>query len=217
MVLCLDQICENRMIPKLVNDEIIALYQLMIELNPEASYLEAGLSNAQMRAHDFSEPASHKINRLCQSDAQIARAQAYLMEAIKVLKSNTMITKFQGTDLQHLSSEVEWLYLQVSVISNIAQGHKANNRHDILTASAFYKKAQSELMRSTHPDERRHKMIKQLADILFGRRKSIDQDLMPEDDFNPDNSALEEGEVSTEVDPVLLAEMQAKTQEQRVN
>ena len=67
-------------------------------------------------------------------------------------------------------------------------GHKAYGRQDVLTANAFYKKAQTELMRSGHPDERRHKMIKQMADVLFGRRRSLDKELMPEDEFNPENN-----------------------------
>ena len=200
VVLCLDQICDNRMIPKLVNDEVVTLYDIMIGLNPKANYLEAGLSNAKMRSNDFNEPATHQTNRVCQSDAQIARAQAYLIETLTILKKQYNENKLSTTDLQHLSAEVEWLHLQVSVISTIAQGHKAYNRHDILTANAFYKKAQSELMRSGHPDKRRHKMIKQLADILFGRRKSLDKELMPEDDYNPDNTPIETSSIIDMID-----------------
>ena len=188
VVLALDQICETRLITKLINDEVIDIYDNMIELDPQAGYLKAGRSNAKVRSEELSDQAAPRsLSRLCNSDAQIARLQAYLNEACNILKKQHNHGKISPMELQDFTQELEWLYLQVYVVSNIAQGHKAYTKQDILTANAFYKKAQSELMRSGHPDERRHKMIKQLADVLFGRRKSLDSELMPEDEFNPEN------------------------------
>jgi hypothetical protein len=117
-----------------------------------------------------------------------------LSESLAILRKQHAEGKISSSELQDFSSEIEWLQLQIKVISNIAEGHKAYAKQDILSANAFYKKAQSELMKSSHPDERRHKMISQMADILFGRRKSLDADLMPETEFNPD---LIEGAVPT--------------------
>ncbi|MGH1484947.1 MAG: hypothetical protein ACRBCI_01930 [Cellvibrionaceae bacterium] len=189
VVLALDQLCENRAIPKMINDEVIEIYSAMIDLDDSAAYLKAGHSNALMRSDELSdETAARHISRLCNSDAQIARIQAYLNEACNIVKKQHNQGKMSTTQMQDSILDLEWLYLQVYVISNIVQGHKAYNKQDILTANAFYKKAQTELMRSGHPDERRHKMMKQLADILFGRRKSLDTELMPEDEFNPDDS-----------------------------
>ena len=188
VVLALDQLCNSRTIPKIVNDEVVDIYEKMMELDSEAGHLKAGHSNAKSRSEELSNDSGERhISRLCNSDAQIARLQAYLNEACSLLKKKHNRGKIETPDLQRFVLELEWLYLQVYVISNIAQGHKAYSKQDILTANAFYKKAQTELMRSGHPDERRHKMIKQLADILFGHRKSIDKELMPEDEFNPDN------------------------------
>ena len=82
-------------------------------------------------------------------------------------------------------------------ISNIVQGHKAYEKQNILGANAFYKKAQSDLLQSPHPDERRHKMISQVADVLHGRRKFLDAELMPETEFNP-NTSDAETELETE-------------------
>jgi hypothetical protein len=188
IVMALDQMTENRGIPKLINDEVIEIYEEMIALDLKAGYLQAGLSNAKIRSEELSnESATRHTSRLCNSDAQIARLQAYLKEASSIVRKQHAIGKITTTELQEYVDELDWLHLQVYVVSNIVQGHKAYSRQDVLTANAFYKKAQAELMRSGHPDERRHKMIKQLADILFGRRKSIDSELMPEDEFNPDN------------------------------
>ncbi len=204
VVLALDQLCESRAIPRLVNDEVIDMYEEMIELDPKAVYLQAGFSNAKMRSEALSDELSPRdISRLCNSDARIARLRAYLTEASNILKKQHNQGKLSTTEMQNFVTELEWLYLQVYVISNIAQGHKAYTRQDILTANAFYKKAQTELISSGHPDERRHKMIKQLADVLFGRRKSLDTELMPEDEFNPENTSA----VLSEADQRALAEI----------
>lgn len=193
VVLVLDSLCEKRMIPKLINDEIIEHYELMTHINPKAGYLQAGLSNSQLRANELLDESAHReISRVCKSDAQIARYQAYLAEALAILRKHHTEGKISGSELQDFTLDIEWLQLQVKVISNIVQGHKAYTKQDILTANGFYKKAQSELMKSSHPDERRHQMISQMADLLFGRRKSLDPELMPETEFNPDLEGAEE-------------------------
>ncbi|MBX2807386.1 MAG: hypothetical protein KTR20_02050 [Cellvibrionaceae bacterium] len=189
IVLALDQLCEKRIIPKLINDEVMELYETMIELDPKTGYLQAGYSNAKMRSDELSdESVERNISRMCNSDAQIARMQAYLNEAVLILRKQHNQGKVSAGELQSFTLDIEWLYLQVNVISNIGQGHKAYSRQDILTANAFYKKAQADLVRSNHPDERRHKMIKQMTEILFARRKALDTELMPEDEFNPQNT-----------------------------
>lgn len=209
VVLALDQICENRAIPRLVNDEIIDIYEHMIELDEQANHLKAGLSTAQARSDELSDESTPRIlNRLCSSDAQIARLQAYLNASVTILRKQHNLGKLSVTELQAIILELEWLHLQVSVVSNIAQGHKSYCRNDILTANAFYKKAQTELISADHPDERRHRMISQLADVLFGRRRSLDFDLMPEDEFNPENnvsaSEEEEADATSEIPPEML-------------
>lgn len=207
IVLALDQLCEKRVIPKLINDEVIELYETMIELDPKTGYLQAGYSNAKMRSNELSDDtAERNISRLCNSDAQIARTQAYLSEAILILRKQHNQGKLSAGELQSFTLDIEWLFLQVNVISNIAQGHKAYSRQDILTANAFYKKAQTDLVRSNHPDERRHKMIKQMAEVLFGRRKVLDIELMPEDEFNPQNTITRVSEEEQEALNKLLAE-----------
>lgn len=197
VVLVLDTICEKRIIPKLVNDEILEQYDRMIEIAPKEGYLKAGLSNAQMRSNDLSDESSHRqVSRICKSDAQMARYQAYLGEALNILRKQHADSKIANKELQVLAMDIEWLQLQIKVISNIVQGHKAYAKKGVMSANPFYKKAQSELLRSSHPDERRHKMITQIADMLFGRRKSLDVELMPESEFNPDESAHTEAENS---------------------
>lgn len=212
MVITLDGLCENRMIPRIVNDEVIELYQTMIELDPKASYLEAGLNIATNRSGDLANlNEQREINRLCRSDAQIARIKHYCQQTTAIIaKRHTTDGHISANEYQSFTLELQWVMLMVDVISFIAQGHKAYNKHDVLTANAFYKKAQTCLLRSSHPDERRHRMIKQVADILFGRRKSIEEDLMPETEFNPDNTADEQEDIGVDAEALEQLTMQAE-------
>lgn len=186
IVMILDRLCENRMITTFINDDVIELYEEMIELSPKTPYIKAGLTNAKIRSDILSDDSNPRhLDRICSSDAQIARCRAYLKEASNVLKRQHSEGKFSATEIQDFTRHLDWLHLQIFVVSNIAEGHKAFSLGDMLKANAFYKKAQGELLSSGHPDERRQEMIKQLGDILFGRRLSLDKQLMPEDEFNP--------------------------------
>jgi|GEM_PF-383180 len=187
MVIIIDSLCENRAICRLVNDEIVDLYHTMIELDPKAAYLQAGLTIAQTRAQEFANELPDRIiSHLCHSDSQMARMKYYCQQVLKLLNQQHGKGTITMTELQSFTQELQWVILRIDVISYIAHGHKAYIKNDVLTANAFYKKAQTTLLRSNHKDERRPRMIKQVADILFGRRKSLDIDLMPETEFNPD-------------------------------
>lgn len=210
MVIILDSLCENRAIPRLVNDEIVDLYHQMIELDPKAAYLQAGQTIAQTRSQELAdESAERSLSRLCHSDSQMAKMKHYCQQAIKLLNQQHGKGHISMTELQAFTQELKWVVLQVDVISYIAHGHKAYIKNDVLTANAFYKKAQTALLRSNHPDERRSRMIKQVADILFGRRKSLDEDLMPEIEFNPDlaenMSTKTNEEAATDFEKMALA------------
>jgi hypothetical protein len=209
VVLILDSLCESRIIPKLVNDEILSHYEAMIEIDDKAAYLKAGLSNAEVRAQELSDDSSQRyLSRICKSDAQMARYQTYLSESLNILRRQQMAGKISNQDLQALTKEINWLQLQVKVISNIVQGHKAYAKTGVIAANGFYKKAQSELLKSSHPDPRRKEMINQMADLLFGRRKSLDVHLMPENEFNPDEIELDDDVKE------LILEQQAMLNEQ---
>ncbi len=215
IVLVLDRLCNNKMITTFVNDDVIEIYEEMIELAPKTPYIKAGHSNAKMRSNILSDDSHpRQIDRICTSDAQIARCRAYLQETSNILKRQNSEGKFSATELQEFINELEWLHLQVFVITNIAEGHKAYTRNDILKANGFYKKAQTELLSSGHPDQRRHEMIKQIADLLFGRRRFLDKDLMPEDGFNPTDTPLTDEQNDGEEDSVTVnSENMQHTQE----
>lgn len=186
VALSLDSICENRHIAKLVNDEVVDRYEYMLELDPKATFLKPGYNNAKMRQEELSrESSTRKVTSLCESDSQIARYHAYLNEGVNVIRKQHSKNRISTTEMGALIDQLRWSSLMIDVISNIAQGHKAYVNQDILSANSFYKIAQSELMRSSHPDPRRQEMIRQLADVLFGRRRALDTNLMPDDQYNP--------------------------------
>lgn len=209
IVRVLDRLCENRMITTFINDDVIELYEYMIGLSPKTPYLKAGHTNAKIRSDILSDNSNARhLDRICNSDAQIARCRAYLQEASNILKRQHSEGKFSATEIQDFTRQLDWLHLQIFVISNIAEGHKAFSRGDVLKANAFYKKAQGELLGSDHPDERRQEMIKQLADILFGRRQSLDKHLMPEDEFNPTDQPLSNDSTSHDISSETIKKIQ---------
>ncbi|BFM16092.1 hypothetical protein R50073_22750 [Maricurvus nonylphenolicus] len=189
LVIEVDLLVESRAIAKIINDEIIDMLQAMIKLDPSATYLHANLGNAEKRSEELSNESQERtLSRLRESDSQIARAQHLLNEAGRVLKHQHAIGNISLEENNLFITQLSWSYLMVDVVSHIAQGHKALNRSDILTAHAFYKRAQQTLSQSAHSDHRRHRMIKELGEILSNRRKSLSTDLMPETHFNPDES-----------------------------
>jgi hypothetical protein len=73
----------------------------------------------------------------------------------------------------------------VDVTSLVAQGHKAVSRSDRVTAYGYYKRAENLVMNAHTSDPCRLRLIRQLNDIIDGKRASLDESIMPEVEFNP--------------------------------
>jgi hypothetical protein len=82
-------------------------------------------------------------------------------------------------------TELAWSHIVIKVFTYIGQGHRAMSKNDILSAHAFYKKAQQILSKSTHTNPDRHTMIKEISEMLANKRKSLSENLMPETHMNP--------------------------------
>jgi len=181
LVAKLDQVLESRAITKLINDEIIDLAKGMINLDADATYLQASLANAEQRALDLiDEGAPRDISRLFESDAQIARYQHALNEAGIILRRLYARDSIDLAELEIFISELSWCHLMIETVSVIGQGHKAINRSEIITAHAFYKRARQSLIQSSHNDPRRHRFIKEIGEVLNNKRKLLSEDLMHE-------------------------------------
>ena len=187
LVLIVDQLVESRAIARLINDEVISLIQEMIRTAPRATYLEASYQTALARGDALSDESSASpLDRLKQSDSQIAKSQRSLEVAATIIRRQQSNQRISFEEMNTFISELNWAHLMVAVVSHVGQGHKAMSRGDGLSAQAFYKKAQQLLVQSSHPDPRRQRMIKELSELLGKKRSSLSEDLMPETHLNPE-------------------------------
>lgn len=152
-----------------------------IPINFEAIY-QATLARAE--ALEEQEWSSH-LDRLKESDSQIAKSLKNIEEAAILIKRQSAAKKINGAQMNLFLKQLSWAHLMVGVISFVGQGHKAVHKKNILSAHAFYKKAQQLLLNSSNPDQRRHAFIKQLSELIAGNRRAISNDLMPETHLNP--------------------------------
>lgn len=187
LILEVDQMVESRTISKLMNDEIIEMILAMKNANPESGYLDASHQTAIARADALNDESIPVVlDRLKESDAQIAKGQKTLEDAAVILRRQQASGKLSFEEMNAFLSELSWGHLMVEVLTHVGQGHKAQRRHDVLSAHAFYKKAQQLLMHSSHPDKRRHRFIKELSEMLANKRVAVSEDIMPENHLNPE-------------------------------
>lgn len=176
-------------IAKVMLEETIDMLRGMQQLSPDSQAVELQIETAMQRMNEVSTTDYRcVINRLMESDAAIARAQYLLGEAGRILRKRQNQNKIELALMTAHIEELAWAHLMVGVITLIGQGHKAVRRGDILRAHAFYKKAQEATKGSTLADNRRHTLIKQIADLMSNNRKSISTDLMPETQYNPEDA-----------------------------
>ena len=186
IVAVIEPLVESPMIPKAITDEVIDLIKTVTTLDPSIIYLEGNLRTAEALSESYQKQDSpHILSRLQPSDAAIARAQNYLQEAGRVVRHQQVVGRISVGEMDTFIRELGWAHLMVEVLSHIGQGHKAMNRSDVLMAYGFYRNAQNKLMSSALADDRRHRMIREITEILQNKRKSISLDLMPESSLNP--------------------------------
>jgi len=182
VVNCLEQTLPNRMIAKHINDETIVLLQQILNLETgSTTHIENSIRNAHMRSEELASPRNYGNSSYQKgSDAQITHTQEQLGEAAIMLRHICVQGKISDVELEVYTSELSWAFLMVSVASYIAQGHKFLAMSDRFTAHNYYRKAQSLLMESLHPDERRMRLIRELGEMIEGSRQNMSRDLLPE-------------------------------------
>ncbi len=179
VVTCLEQTIQNRSIIKHVNDMIIELQHQMLALedkNPE--HIAAAIRKSELVSEELLNPQA-KLHTSYQrdSDAQIAKTQLHLRDAMNLMTSLAARGGINDAEREVYLAELRWAYLMVSVMSYIAQGEKSMAISDRFSAQAFYRKAQQLLMESMHADPRRLKMIKEISEIVDGDRVSLSREL----------------------------------------
>lgn len=191
----LEEICagvepllESVFIPKLINEEILDLIQSIKRLDANATFLEEKLEHAKALASKLdAQQRIQPLYRIMPSDIAIVKHKHYLTEAGRLVRRHHAIGRLQGEEMDSHIRELSWAHLMVDVISHVTQGHKAVNRDDPIVAYGYYRRAQNVLMSTQTPDERRHRLIRELGEILNGKRLALSVDLMPETEFNPQN------------------------------
>lgn len=186
LTVSIDPLVEDSAIVQIINDEVIDLIRTMMQLSPESYYLEANLNNALELKDSFSESRRQReIYRVQSSDAAIARSQYLLNEAGRIIRRRQTKGMLEVSQMEAYIHDLAWAHLMVGVASTIAHGHRAVSRGDVLQAHAYYKKAKQIAMQTNNPDDRRHQLIKEISEIMNGRRKALSRNLMPETQVNP--------------------------------
>lgn len=179
LVSCLEQTLPNRMITKHINDMIVNLQQQMLALedkNPEL--LEMAIQKTEAYSEELlSSNTRHSISYQRESDAQIAKTQLHLNDAMHLLTRLSAQGTINETELGAYLDELRWAHLMVAAMSYIGQGDKSMSISDRFSAQAFYRKAQQHLMESMHQDPRRLKMIKELSEMVDGSRVNLSREL----------------------------------------
>ena len=178
MLACLEHTLVNPAIAKLVNDAIVdILHQILNLEDKNTDYIESAIRKAEAHSELLARPTHASIVRYQQdSDAQIAKTQLHLNEAITFLPHLAAQGKISEAELDVYLGEVQWAKLMVPTMSYIAQGDKSMGISDRFTAQAFYRKAQQALMESMHPDPRRLRLIKELSELIEGSRQSLSRE-----------------------------------------
>jgi hypothetical protein len=172
VVTCLEQTLPNRVITKLINDMIIALQHQMLTLEDNnREHLEAAIQKSEHYSEELLNPKNRQgISYQRDSDAQIAKTQLHINEALNLIVQLAAHSTINEIELGAYQTELRWAYLMVSVMSYIGQGDKSVAISDRL---AFYRKAQHLLMESMHQDPRRLQMIKELSEMIDGERVGL--------------------------------------------
>jgi len=182
----IEPLLESVLIPRLINEEVLDLIQSVKRLDAKASFVDIKLEHAQTlaRALDAGQ-RTQPFYRGQPSDAAIAKHKHYLTEAARVVRRHRALGRLQTDEMDAYIRELAWTHLMVDVISYILQGHKAVTRKDPVVAYGYYQRAQNLAVSSKVSDDRRHRLVREIGEILAGKRLTIGTDLMPESNFNP--------------------------------
>jgi len=171
----------NPAIARCLNEEILERLQDMLNLaGGRDDHLQTRLRHVEERQEAMARSSKGSTRFMRESDAQMAYTKACLHKATEVLRKRSHQGKLSASELEDYLEQLSWAELMVEVVTFMVEGHKTLSRGDIISALAYYKKAQSLLISSDHPNEMRMKIIRALGEVISGKRKDIDPNLIPE-------------------------------------
>ncbi len=199
MAATIEPLLESTQVPKVINDEIVHALEQIIALEPSNGYMEPTLKAAKDLSEDLAlEKRSCQLYRALSSDAQMARCKLQLDEAARLVRKIQLQGRLDALEAEAFIRELSWARLMCETITFINQGHVCLKQADVLKAYGFYKRAQQALIATAHPDDRRHRFIREVSDILANRRRALSVDLMPEIENNPDPEPIPTAAPATE-------------------
>ncbi len=186
LAVSIDSLVDSPHIARYVNDEVLEMIDKMLLLDRGSQGLLVMKENAERLAEELNNPhRERETYRLQESDSAIARCLYQLNDAGRIIRKRQASGHLEIAQMESCIHDLAWAHLMVAVVSNVAQGHKAMNRGDVLRAFAFYKKAQQVAMQTSTTDERRQELITQITDMLNNKRKALDTKFMTETQHNP--------------------------------
>jgi hypothetical protein len=186
MAATLEPLLESTQIPRAINDEIVSQIETIMKLDPSNEFMGPNLIAAKKLSEELAlEKRSYQLMRALSSDAQVARCKFQLNEAIRLVRKNQQIGRIDALEADTFIKDLSWAMMMIKVVTYVNQGHVSIKHDEALKAYGYYKHAQQVLISNPHPDQRRHRLIREVSDILAGRRRSLSEDLMPENANNP--------------------------------
>lgn len=177
---------------KALYEECIERLNIIEKLDKDNHICAPRILSLEQQVEELDDPGFEQtIYRAQPSDAAIARAQHAIKEAAIILRKRQAADKIDIVEMETLIGELSWTNIAVEAVTHIVEGHKCVNKSNVLKAYAFYKKALEVLMQASINDARKHKMVKQLDEMMANKRKHISTDLMPEDQHNPDKDSAD--------------------------
>lgn len=181
-----DQLVETRGIARAINGEVIRILEEMRSFDEKALHIQTAMAAAIARSDHLSDEMNMNVlDRMKDSDSQIARARAVLKKTMQELSKLSGEGHLDSSEARLFATHIKWADLMVQVISYVGQGHQSIKNRDPAKARAFYKKSQHMLLESSLKDSRRQRWIREISDVLNGSRTNISTELMPETQYNP--------------------------------
>ncbi len=186
----LEPLVDDAQTPQAINEEAVDLIESMLRLAPGNAYYRMSLDTAQQRRADLATPG-RKIEtfRLMESDASIARSQYALSEAARIVRKRHAAGHLQEAEMENMIKDLSWANFMIKITSNVAQGHKAINRDDVLRAYSYYRKALEVATEGSYNNPKQNQIISEMGEILSGKRRALSTSLMPETMHNPTKDA----------------------------
>lgn len=182
IVKCLEQTAPNGLIAKLINDEVIKLFNSMaaLEKNPNP-VIESSIQQAEAHSEQLmSKHDKPSVSYQRSSDEKIIQTQAQITEAIKQVRHLCFQNIISESDLSSFETELSWSYLMVAVASIIGKAQRLKAAGDKPVSRSLFEKAQKLLTESLHPDPRRLEMLAELKELIDGSRDTMSNDLLPD-------------------------------------